>query len=332
MIPDKAWLAENIFEKDRESRPIREGFGEGIILAGENDPNVVLLTADLTDSTYSGDFAKKYPNRFYNVGVAEQNMVAIAAGLGVSGKIPFTTSYAAFCPGRTWEQIRTTVAYNDSNVKIAGHHAGISVGADGATHQAMEDIATMRVMANMKVIVPCDAIEAKKATVAAARIWGPVYLRYARESVPVITTKKTPFVPGKAEIFWESDRPKVVIFACGIMVYKSIFAARELEKHKTESLVINVHTVKPLDNRKILEAVKKAGAVVVAEEHMKAGGLGGAVAELLSAECPAPIEFVGMGDVFGESGAANELMDKYGMDVKDIVTAARKAIKRRKTR
>ena len=232
MLNPELKLNKNLFDEDVEQKPIRDGYGEGLVLAGEADLNVVALCADLTESTRSEAFSKKFPERFFEVGVAEQNMATIAAGLGVSGKIPFIASYATFSPGRNYEQIRTTIAYNDSNVKIAGHHAGISVGPDGATHQATEDIAIMRAMPNMKVFVPCDAIEAKKATLAAAKIWGPVYLRFGREKSPVITTEETPFTPGKAQIFWQSKKPQVIIIACGMLVYNALVAAKELEKEK----------------------------------------------------------------------------------------------------
>lgn len=330
MINPSAKLNKNIFEKDVEKLPIRNGFGEGVVAAGEHDPNVVVLCADLTESTRADAFAKKFPERFFELGVAEQNMATIAAGLGVSGKIPFIASYATFSPGRNWEQIRTTISYNDSNVKIAGHHAGISVGPDGATHQAVEDIATMRVMANMKVFVPCDAIEAKKATMAAAKLWGPVYLRYAREGTPVVTTEATRFIPGKAEIFWDSKKPEVAIIACGTRVHAALLAAKELQKEKIEVLVVNNHTIKPLDTQKILEVAKRTGAIVTAEEHQVAGGLGGAVAELLAREYPTPQEFVGLQGVFGESGAPDELIEKYGMGAKDIVKAVYTVLKRKK--
>ncbi|OGM91115.1 transketolase [Candidatus Wolfebacteria bacterium RIFCSPLOWO2_01_FULL_38_11] len=263
------------------------------------------------------------------MGVAEQNMAAIAAGLGVSGKIPYISSYAVFSPGRNWEQIRTTCAYNNSNVKIAGAHAGVSVGPDGATHQAIEDIATMRVIPNMKVFVPCDAIEAKKATIAAAKIWGPVYLRFAREKTPVITTENTPFNPGKAEIFWEGGKPQAVIIASGPVLYNALMAAQELEKEKIGTIVLNNHTIKPIDEKTIVEAAKKCGAVVTVEEHNIVGGLGGAVSEVLAKNCPVPMEFVGMNDCFGESGLPEELIEKYAMGAKSIKKAVEKAIKRR---
>jgi transketolase len=289
-----------------------------------------VLSADLTESTRAEAFAKKFPERFFEVGVAEQNLATIAAGLGVSGKIPFISSYATFSPGRNWEQIRTTVAYNDSNVKIAGHHAGISVGPDGATHQAIEDIATMRSIAHMKVIVPCDAIEARKATLAAAQVWGPMYLRFAREKTPVITTEETPFTPGKVQVLWESAKPKAVIIAAGTLVYNALVAAKELEAEKIGVIVLNCHTIKPLDEEGIVAAVKKTGAVVTAEEHNVLGGLGGAVAEALAKRMPAPIEFIGMQDTFGESGAPKELFQKYGMTAAHIKEAVKRAVKRAK--
>ena len=328
MINSDAKLNPKIFDPDVELAPTRNGYGEGLLIAGEHNENVVVLCADLTESTRSEAFAKKFPERFIEVGVAEQNMATIAAGLGISGKIPFISSYAVFSPGRNWEQIRTTIAYNDSNVKIAGAHTGISVGPDGATHQAAEDIATMRVMANMKVFVPCDAIEAKKATVAAAKIWGPVYLRFAREKSPIITTEETPFSPGKAEVFWQSKTPKVAIIACGPLVHNALLAARELEKESIGTIVVNCHTIKPLDEATILEVAKKCGAVVTIEEHQVKGGLGGAVAELLALKCPTPMEFIGMQDTFGESGAPKELIEKYGMGVGSIQKAVHRVLKR----
>ncbi|HEY4523581.1 MAG TPA: transketolase C-terminal domain-containing protein [Candidatus Paceibacterota bacterium] len=318
-----------LFDNDIEQKPTRDGYGEGLLAAGDANPNVVALCADLTESTRTEGFAKKYPERFFEVGVAEQNLATIAAGLGVSGKIPFISSYATFSPGRNWEQIRTTISYNNSNVKIVGAHAGISVGPDGATHQAIEDIATMRVMANMRVFVPCDAIEARKATLAAAKIHGPVYLRFSREKTPVITTEATPYVPGGGEIFWEAKKPQVLIVGCGPLLYHALLAAKELEKEKINSLVINLHTIKSLDERLLLEAGKKARAVVTVEEHQVLGGMGGAVAEFYAKHLPLPIEFIGMQNVFGESGLPPELLEKYGMGVRDIVKAVKKVIRRR---
>lgn len=329
MISKEAELNPKLFDKDVEQVPIRNGYGEGLLIAGEKNENVVVLCADLSESTRSEAFAKRFPERFIEVGVAEQNMSTIAAGLGISGKCAFISSYAAFSPGRNWEQIRTTISYNDSNVKIAGHHAGISVGPDGVTHQAIEDIATMRVMANMRVFVPCDAIEAKKATIAAAKIYGPVYLRFTRAKTPVVTTEGTPFMPGKAEMFWQSKKPQVAIIACGPLVYNALLAARDLEKDGIGTIVVNNHTVKPTDEKKIVEVAKKCGAVVTVEEHQVMGGMGSAVAEVLAKKYPTPIEFIGMQNVFGESGPPKDLIEKYGMGAKDIKAAVKKVIKRK---
>ena len=328
MVNPDVKLNPKLFDADVEQQPTRNGYGEGVVMAGDKNRNVVALCADLTESTRNEAFAKKFPNRFIEMGVAEQNMATVAAGLGVSGKIPFIASYATFSPGRNWEQIRTTIAYNDANVKIAGHHAGISVGPDGATHQATEDIAIMRAMPNMKVIVPCDAVEARKATLAAAQIWGPVYLRFQREKTPIMTTDETPFTPGKAEVFWESRRPRVLIVGCGGILANALMAARELEEEKIGSVVLNMHTVKPLDTVKLVALAKKIGAVVTVEEHQIQGGLGGAVAEALAAQAPTPMEFVGMRDTFGESGPPEVLIEKYGMDVKAIKAAVKRVLRR----
>ncbi len=335
MLNSKLKLNPNLFEDNLEERPIRDGFGEGLKKAGEENENIVALTADLTESTRMEEFAKKFPERFFQVGVAEQNLAVVAAGFGVSGKIPFISSYAIFSPGRNWEQIRTTIAYNDSNVKIAGHHAGISTGADGATHQATEDIALMRSMPNMKIIVPCDAIEAEKATLAVSKIWGPAYLRFSRNKTPIITTSETPFFPCRADIFWQppskKKKPEAVVIVCGFLVHSALVVARELsEKEGIETIVINNHTVKPMDEKTIIEAVKKCGAVVTVEDHQVFGGMGSAVAEILAREFPAPIEFVGIKDVFGESGSPSELLNKYGLGVQNIREAVKKVIKRKK--
>jgi transketolase len=330
MLNPEAKLNPKIFEEDIEQAPTRDGYGKGLVDAGEANINVVALCADLIESTRTEAFAKKFPERFFEMGVAEQNMATVAAGLGITGKIPFIASYATFSPGRNWEQIRTTIAYNDSNVKIAGHHAGISVGPDGATHQATEDIAMMRVLPNMKVFVPCDAVEARKATLAAAQVWGPIYLRFQREKTPIMTTDETPFIPGKAQIFWECKKPDVLIIGCGGLLYNAFLAARALEKEKIGAVVLNCSTIKPIDDKKIVELAKKIGAVVTVEEHQVTGGLGGAVAEVLAKHAPTPIEFVGMQDTYGESGAPEALIEKYGMTAKDIVAAAKRAIRRKK--
>ena len=333
MINEISKLNKKIFEAGIEQKPTRDGYGQGLVVAGEKDKNVVVLCADLTESTRSHWFKEKFPERFFEMGVAEQNMATVAAGLGISGKIPFISSYAVFSPGRNWEQIRTTIAYNDSNVKICGAHAGVSVGPDGATHQAVEDIATMRAMPNMKVFVPCDAIEAKKATVAAAQIWGPVYMRFAREKTPIMTTEETPFTPGKAYEMWNpptgGKKPQAVIIGAGPVLYNALQAAKELEEEGIGTIVLNNHTIKPIDEKKIIELAKKCGAIVSVEEHNIVGGLGGAIAEVLAKNFPAPMEFIGMQDCFGESGAPDELIKKYGMGAEDIVKAAKKAIKRK---
>lgn len=322
-------LNPKLFDKDVEQAPTRNGYGEGLVIAGERDDKVVVLCADLTESTRSDAFKKKFPERFVEVGVAEQGMATIAAGMANYGKIPFISSYAAFSPGRNWEQIRTTIALNDVPVKIAGAHAGVSVGPDGATHQMLEDIALMRAMPNMIVIYPCDALEAKKATVAAAANGKPTYLRFAREKTPIVTTDETPFEIGKAEIFWESKSPQVTIIAAGPLLYEALVAAKELKKSEIEVEVINCPTIKPIDERTIISSVKKTGAVVTVEEAQITGGLGGAVAELLSRNLPTPQEYIGMPDHFGESGEPDELLSKYHMKAKDVVEVVKKVISRK---
>ena len=322
-------FSDKIFTDEIEQKPTRDGYGDGLVILGGENPNVVVLCADLAESTRSLWFKEKFSERVIEIGVAEQNMAAVAAGFGVSGKIPFISSYAVFSPGRNWEQIRTTCAYNNANVKIVGAHAGVSVGPDGATHQAIEDIATMRAMPNMKVIVPCDMIETKKATIASAKIYGPVYLRLAREATPVFTEEETPFTPGKAEIFWEGKKPEVAIIGCGPLLYNALLAAKELEKEGISTMVINNHTIKPIDEKKIIEIAKKCKAIVTVEEHSVIGGLGSAVAEVLAKNYPTPMEFIGMEDCFGESGLPNDLIKKYGMGVEDIKKAAKKVIKKK---
>lgn len=324
----ESFLSEKIFS-DPEQKPLRDGFGEGLLILGKENPEVVVLVGDLKESTRCHWFAEKYPSRFFEMGVAEQNMATVAAGLGISGKIPFISSYAVFSPGRNWEQIRTTIAYNDSNVKIAGHHAGVSTGPDGATHQAIEDIATMRVMPNMKVIVPCDALEAKKATIAAASIWGPIYLRLGREKTPLMTTDQTPFVPQKAYEMWRGKKPQVAIIGAGSILYEALLAAKELEQEKINSVILNSHTIKPIDEKKIVELAKECGAIVTVEEHNIVGGLGGAVAEVLAKHYPTPMEFIGVKDVFAGSGKPEELIKKFGLDAKSIKETVKKVIKRK---
>ena len=328
MINEKIKLNKKFFSYAPNEVPIRDGFGEALVELGREHEKVVVLTADLKESTRAEEFSKQFPNRFFEVGVAEQNMVTTAAGFALTGKIPFVTSYAVFSPGRNWEQIRTTICYNNVNVNIAGHHAGLMTGPDGATHQALEDIALMRVLPNMTVFVPCDAIEAKKATKAMMHISGAGYIRLARDPSPIITAEETPFIPGKANVLWESKHAKVAIIACGTMVAQSLFAAEELEKEGIGSAVINVHTIKPIDAKTIIAYAKKTKCVVTAEEHQVAGGLGGAVAEVLAQNYPVPQEFVGVKDVFGESGKPKELFEKYGLGVKDIKEGVYRVTKR----
>lgn len=300
--------------------PIRKGFGRGLLAAGKLDANVVAACADLTDSTQMSLFKAEFPERFVEIGVAEQNLVTVGAGLAAMGKIPFVSSYAAFSPGRNWEQIRTTICLNERAVKIVGSHAGISVGPDGATHQMLEDIALMRVLPKMVVIAPCDSVEAEKATLAMAADKRPNYLRLAREATPVITTAKTPFEIGKAYVFHPGE--DITIIATGTMTYQALVAANELYKDGVDAEVVHVPTIKPLDAETILKSVRKTGHVVTVEEGQIIGGLGGAIAELLGEEHPAPMKRIGMRDHFGESGEPAELLEHFGLDAKHIRLAA----------
>ena len=325
MINPDANLAANIFE-DPDMSPTRDGFGKGVLEAGKADERVVVLSADLSESTRAEWFQKEFPQRFIELGVAEQNMATVAAGMANYGKIPFFTSYAAFSPGRNWEQIRTTIALNNVHAIVCGMHAGVSVGPDGATHQMLEDIALMRAMPNMIVISPCDAEEACKATVAAAKIGKPVYMRFGREKTPLMTTANTPFEIGKAQVLWEAQSPKVAFIATGPLVYSALSAARQLETD-TPAIVINAHTIKPLDET-IVDRIRGVTGVVTIEEHQVRGGLGGAIAELLATRMPLPIAFVGMHDVFGQSGTPGELLTHYGMSVTSIVEKARQVVHR----
>ncbi len=324
-------LNPKIFDKDVELVPIRKGFGEGLLSAGIADERVVGLCADLTESTQMHLFAQKFPKRFIEMGVAEQNLASVASGMAAMGKIPFITSYAMFSPGRNWEQIRTTICYNDQPVKIAGSHAGISVGPDGGTHQAIEDIAILRVIPNMVVLSPCDAIEAKKATLAAAKTKEPTYIRLARDKTPIITTEETEFKIGKAEIFFAPEKlpVQVGIVATGALVHKAIMVAKAFEGKKIGVKVLNLSTIKPLDERSIIELAKEAGVIVTVEEHQIRGGMGSAVAECLAKNHPVPIEFIGVDDVFGQSGTPAELIEHYGMGEKSITSAVEKVLKRK---
>ncbi len=310
--------------------PTRNGFGEGLIEAGRRDDAVVAICADLSESTRMEGFKKAFPTRYIEIGVAEQMLVAMAAGLAAAGKVPFIASYAMFNPGRSWEQVRTTMALNQTNVKIAGAHAGVSVGPDGATHQAIEDIAIMRVIPKMTVVVPCDSAQTKQATLALAAHWGPAYLRFARAESAVVTTGATPFELGVAQTFREGG--DVAIVACGILVYNALIAADELAKDGIECRVVNNHTIKPMDEPAIVAAARDCGAVVTVEEHQVHGGMGSRVAEILAAQHPAPIEFIGVHDRFGQSGTPQELTEEYGMGVASIAAAVRRALTRKRAR
>ena len=329
MINPDLKLNPKLFDQDVEIKPTRAGYGEGLLTLGETNPDVVALSADLTESTFAHLFAEKFPDRFFQCGVAEQNMAAIAAGLGVSGKIPFMSSYATFSPGKNWETIRTTIIYNNSNVKIAGHHAGIMTGPDGATHQATEDIASVRSWPNIKIFVPCDAVEGKKTTIEVAKIQGPVYLRFSRDKTPIMTTPDTPFEAGKISTFWISKNPVATIFSTGYMTFYALLAAKELQEENIQVIVANVATIKPLDQETILSLVKKTNCAVTVEDHQAAGGLGGAISELLARTKPTPMEFIGLQDTFAESGKPLELLEKYGIGVKSIKEAVKKVIARK---
>lgn len=320
-------IAKDIFTGEVASEPIRKGFGRGLLEAGKQNENVVAACADLTGSTAMDLFAKEFPARFVEIGVAEQNLVTVGSGLAAMGKIPFVSSYAAFSPGRNWEQIRTTICLNDQPVRIIGSHAGVSVGPDGATHQMLEDIALMRVLPNMIVIAPGDSIEAEKATLALVRDKRPAYMRLAREATPIITTPHTPFEIGKAYLFAEGK--DVTIITTGTMTYQALVAAEQLYKQGIDAEVVHTPTIKPLDAVTILSSVRKTGAVVTAEEGQIVGGLGGAVAELLAEEYPVPMKRIGMRDRFGESGKPEELLEHFGLTGKSIALAAHEVLNRK---
>ena len=310
-----------------EMRKTREGFGRALVDLGERDPRIVVLVGDLSESTMVSFFAERFPDRFIQVGIAEQNMTCIAAGLAAMGKIPFLATYGAFASCRAADQIRVTVAYTNLNVKIGGAHGGISVGPDGATHQAMEEISIIRSIPNMSMIVPCDYWETYKATLAAAQHAGPVYLRFGREDVPVVTSEHTPFTFGKGEVFAEGR--DLTIIACGVMVYEALRAREALAERGIAARVVDLHTVKPIDTALIERCARETGAIVTAEEHQVNGGLGGAVAEVVVRSHPVPMEFVAVMDRFGQSGKPAELMDAFGLRAKDIVAAADRALARK---
>jgi transketolase len=337
MINPAAKLVENVFDAKIEQKPTRDGFGTGTIEAGTSDKNVLVLCADLSESTRAEWFQKEFPDRFIEMGIAEQNMAATAAGFALAGKIPFMASYAAFSPGRNYEQIRTTIALNKQHVIVCGMHAGVSVGPDGATHQMLEDIGLMRMLPGMTVIAPSDAEEARKAVVAAAKTNVPIYIRFGRSPVPVFTTSETPFKMGKALKLWDSDMsadnkgvdkkgPKVTLMATGSMAYQALVAARALEAEGIGSIVLSIPTVKPLDTEAIVAAAKRTGHVVTIEEHQVMGGFGSAIAECLSEKFPVPITRLGTQDVFGQSGTPEELLVHYGLSPIHIQESAKKIL------
>ena len=311
-----------------ERRKTREGFGRALVALGERDPRIVVLVGDLTESTMVSFFAERFPERFIEVGAAEQNMTGIAAGLAAAGKIPFLATYGAFASCRAADQLRVTVAYSNLNVKIGGAHGGISVGPDGATHQALEEISIIRAIPNLSLIVPCDYWETYKATIAAARHEGPVYLRFGREDVPMVTSEDTPFTLGKGEVF--APGRDLTIIACGVMVYEALRAREALLGRGIEARVVDLHTVKPLDRLLIARCARETGAIVTAEEHQVNGGLGGAVAEAVVGTHPVPMEFVAVMDRFGQSGKPGELMEAFGLTARHIVAAAERVLERKR--
>jgi transketolase len=313
-------LNSSIFADDVEQVPIRKGFGEGLATAGESNKQIVALCADLTESTQMHLFKNKFPERFVEIGVAEQNLATVASGMAAMGKYPFFSSYAMFSPGRNWEQIRTTICYNNRPAVIVGSHAGVSVGPDGGTHQAIEDM----------VISPCDAIQARKATLALSANPRIAYLRLAREKTPIVTTEDTPFEIGKGQILYRPDGlAQVAIVATGALVATALRTAKDLDKKGIKVIVANIHTIKPIDTELLVQLAKETNAIVSVEEHQVAGGLGSAIAEVLMRQYPVPMEFIGIQDVFGQSGTPNELIEKYGMG-QDAITGAVVAIIGRK--
>jgi len=331
MLHPKLKLNPKLFNPEVEQVSTRVGFGLGLKKAGEENKQVVALCADLTESTQVHLFAEKFPERFIQVGVAEQNLVTVGSGMAAMGKIPFCASYAIFSPGRNWEQIRTTIAYNNQPVKIIGSHAGVTVGADGGSHQALEDLALMRVLPRMEVVSPVDVLEARRATLSFAQSKNPGYLRLAREKTPIITTEETPFEIGKAEVYWlpEVGLAEVGIIATGPILFQTLLAAKELEKRGIKTKVMNLATIKPIDEKMVKVLARETKCLVTVEEHQVAGGMGSAVAEVLAEHYPVPIEFVGVKDSFGQSGTPEELLKHYGLNKTAIILAVEKVLKRK---
>ena len=324
----KAFLNRYLFKTEKLKQiPTRNGFGQGLITAGEKNKKIVALSADLTESTRVLGFKKKFPDRFIQLGVSEQSLASIAGGLSLAGKIPFIASYASFSPGRNWEQLRTAGTLQNTNIKIVGAHAGVSVGPDGATHQMTEDIALMRVLPRMQVVIPCDSLEAQKATLAIAQSKGPSYLRLARSSSPVFTTNKTPFKVGRGETFRYGD--DVTIISSGPILYEALLASEILAQEKIQVRIINLHTIKPLDIKIIIKAAQETGAIITVEEAQAVGGLGGAIAETLGSYAPVPLERIGLPDRFGESGNPDELLSGLGLTAPYIIMAVHRILKRK---
>lgn len=315
--------------KPLNEKETRAGFGDGILEAGRKNPNVVALTADLAGSLKLNAFIKEFPERFVQCGIAEANMIGVAAGMTIGGKIPYTTTFANFSTSRVYDQIRQSVAYSDKNVKICASHAGLTLGEDGATHQVLEDIGMMKMLPGMTVIVPCDYNQTKAATMAISEHHGPVYLRFGRPKWPNFTKEDgSDFVIGKAQVMAEGS--DVTIFACGHLVWTAVEAAKELDAKGISVELINIHTIKPLDEEAVLKSIRKTGAVVTAEEHQINGGLGDSIANVAGRECPVPHEYVAVMDTFGESGKPTDLLKKYGLTKENIIAAAEKAIARKK--
>lgn len=324
-----AHITEQVFADDIEKKPTRDGFGTGVVEAGKTNEQIVVLSADLKESTRAEWFEKEFPERFIETGITEQGMATVAAGLALVGKVPFITSYAAFSPGRNYEQIRTTIALNEVPVKVCGMHAGVSVGPDGATHQMLEDIAMMRTMPNMIVLNPCDAEEARKATIAASHNGKPTYLRFGRSNVPVFTTPETPFAVGKALTLWQSEKPRIALLATGALSYEALCAARALDAEGIGSVVIHFGTIKPLDTEAVLDAAKRTGHIITIEEHQRAGGFGSAISEYLSETYPTHVHRMGIDDRFGESGEPDELLEKFELTASHIKEQAQRILQRR---
>ncbi|MDE1798038.1 MAG: transketolase family protein [Candidatus Micrarchaeota archaeon] len=323
-----AKLEADVFADTVKKAPTRDGWGKALAELGRSNPNIVVATADVSESVRTHWFEKEFPGRFVQCGVAEQNMAGVAAGMAMEGKIAFFSAYGVFSPGRNWDQIRVCIAYNNLNVKFSGAHAGITVGPDGATHQAMEDMALMRALPNVCVVCPADEKEAGKAAKAAAERPGPVYIRLGREKTAIFTTDASPFEIGKINVLKEGK--DVAIVACGVPVYEALKAAKKLGEEGIDAAVLNCHTVKPIDRRTLADYARRCGCVVTAEEHQITGGLGGAVAEALSEDCPTPMVRVGMPDRFGESGDGLELLKHFGMGADGIHKAAKEAIAKKK--